>query len=40
VVTVGVDDSSLQADAQAKLVDLVWGVVATWHCATFNRWTG
>jgi len=31
MVTVGVDDGSLQADSQPKSVGLFWGLEAAWH---------
>jgi len=31
MLTVGVDDGSLQVDTQPKSVDLVWGLAAAWR---------
>jgi len=31
MVTVGVDDGSLQVDSQTRSIGLVWGLVAAWH---------
>jgi len=34
---VSVDGGILLADSQAKLVDLFWGLVATWHLVCIHQ---
>jgi len=33
MVTVGADNSSLQANSRRKSVDMAWESAATWHCS-------
>jgi len=37
MMTVGVDDGSLQVDSQPKSVDLVWGLATAWRLVCIHR---
>jgi len=37
MVTLGVDDGSLQVDSQPKSVGLVWGLAASWKSVCIHR---